>query len=151
MQVGEVAGAIGKGLLAGAVGTAAMTVSQTIETRVRHRQTSTTPADAAGKVLGVAPIDDAHATRFANFVHWTYGSSWGAVRGLLGSLDSPFATALHLGAVQVTAWLMLPGLDIAPPVTEWGAAELLSEGVHHAVYALASGAAFDYLGRHSSG
>jgi hypothetical protein len=44
---------VGAGLLAGAAGTAAMTVSSTLEARLRKRESSSTPSNAAGKVLGV--------------------------------------------------------------------------------------------------
>ena len=44
----EVAGAIGKGLMAGAAGTLAITLSQMIEMKITKRKPSTAPADAAG-------------------------------------------------------------------------------------------------------
>lgn len=53
MRTGDIAGAVGKGLAAGLIGTAAMTISSTIEARVRQREPSTAPADAAAKVLGI--------------------------------------------------------------------------------------------------
>ena len=51
-KIGDAA-AVGKGVFAGAVGTAAMTVSSSIEARLRGRGASSAPADAAGKVLRV--------------------------------------------------------------------------------------------------
>jgi hypothetical protein len=53
MKLGDVAEAVGKGLFAGAAGTAAMTVSSTLEAKLRGRGMSTTPAQAATKVLDV--------------------------------------------------------------------------------------------------
>jgi hypothetical protein len=38
---------VARGLLAGAIGTAAMTVSSTVEQKLRGREASTAPADAA--------------------------------------------------------------------------------------------------------
>ncbi len=70
MKIGDVASAVGKGLAAGLVGTAAMTVSSSLEAKARHREASTAPADAAGKVLGVQPRDAAGKARFSNAVHW---------------------------------------------------------------------------------
>jgi len=81
VSLGDVAGAVGRGLFAGVAGTAAMTVSSTLEAKLRKRASSSAPADAAGKVLGVAPRDEAGQTRFSTVVHWGYGTSWGAVRG----------------------------------------------------------------------
>jgi hypothetical protein len=60
-----------------------MTVSSTLEAKLRERGSSSAPADAAGKVLGVQPRDEEGQARFSNIVHWAYGTSWGAVRGLL--------------------------------------------------------------------
>ena len=53
MKLGEIAASVGKGLFAGVAGTAAMTVSSTLEMKIRDRQVSNTPAEAASKVLGV--------------------------------------------------------------------------------------------------
>jgi hypothetical protein len=50
--VQKLARAIGKGAVAGYAGTAAMTVSSTVETKLRKRPFSTAPARAAQKVLG---------------------------------------------------------------------------------------------------
>ena len=64
MKVGDLAASVGKGLFAGAVGTAAMPVSSTLEISARDRATSMAPADAAGKVLGLDPNDEAEKPRF---------------------------------------------------------------------------------------
>ena len=70
MKPGDVAGALGKGLVAGMVGTAAMTVSSTIEAKLRKREGSTAPADAAGEVLGIQPRNAEGKAWFSNVVHW---------------------------------------------------------------------------------
>jgi hypothetical protein len=51
--VGALADAIGKGLVAGFAGTAAMTVSSTLEAKLRGRAASSAPARATAKVLGI--------------------------------------------------------------------------------------------------
>jgi hypothetical protein len=58
MRFCDAAGAVGKGLVAGAIGTAAMTVSSTVEMKRRGRKPSDVPARAAGKVLGVEPVGE---------------------------------------------------------------------------------------------
>ncbi|MDQ4028447.1 MAG: hypothetical protein M3214_10430, partial [Actinomycetota bacterium] len=61
---------IGKGLLAGIAGTAAMTVSSTIEMKVRAREASSAPAKAAEKVLGIKEFENGSAEkRFGTLVH----------------------------------------------------------------------------------
>jgi hypothetical protein len=74
VKLGNVAAAFGKGIFAGVAGTAAMTLSSTIEMKLRRRPASSTPALAAVKVLGVEPVDEEAEARFSNLVHWRYGS-----------------------------------------------------------------------------
>lgn len=149
MKLGDVAAAFGKGLFAGAAGTVAMTVSSTLEAKLRGRGASSTPAQAATKVLGVEPIDEEAEARFSNLVHWGYGTAWGGARGLLAvaGLSGTKATAAHLGMVWGTEQVMLPALEITPPLTEWGVKEIAVDAMHHLVYAAATGAAYSLLDR----
>ena len=149
MKLGDVAASLGKGLFAGAAGTAAMTVSSTLEMKMRGSQGSSAPAEAAGKVLGVEPTGEAEQARFSNLVHWGYGTAWGAVRGLVGAagLEGPKATAAHFGAVWGSEQVMLPALDVAPPFWTWGVKEVGIDALHHLVYAGATSAAYAFLDR----
>ena len=147
MKLGDVAAAVGKGLFAGAAGTAAMTASSTIEMKLRGRPPSSAPATAAAKVLGVEPSGQREQARFSNIVHWGYGTSWGAMRGLLGAagLSGPRAAAAHFGAVWGSEQVMLPTLGVAPPFWEWGAKEVAIDAFHHLVYAGSTSAAYALL------
>ncbi|HSE83097.1 MAG TPA: hypothetical protein VLB01_00950 [Thermodesulfobacteriota bacterium] len=147
IKIGDVAASVGKGLLAGLIGTAAITLSAMIEMRLRKREAGTTPADAAGKVLGVEPTGEEEKARFSNLVHWGYGTVWGAARGLMGAagVRGPAATAAHFGAVWGTALIMLPSLKVAPPPAEWGAKEIAVSALHHCVYAAVTGLAYEFL------
>jgi hypothetical protein len=144
----RIATALTRGLVAGAIGTAAMTVSSTLEMRARRRPPSLTPAKAVETVLEVEPKDEAAEQRLSNLAHWAYGTSWGAVRGLIDVLGvrGAAAAALHFAAVWGAAIVMLPSLRVAPPPAECGAEELAIDGFHHAVYAGATSAAYDVLG-----
>lgn len=147
--IARIASSIGKGLFAGVAGTAAMTVSSTIEMKLRGRKGSDTPAQAAGKVLGVSPVGEDEKARFSNIVHWGYGISRGAGRGVIGALglSGPAAAAAHFSMVWGSALVMLPSLEVAPPPTKWGAKELGVDALHHAVYAAATSAAYELLDR----
>ena len=149
MKSGDLAGSIGRGLVAGVVGTAAMTVSSTIEAKLRHRKPSVVPVAAAGKVLGVQPRNPVGQARFSTVVHWLYGTTWGGVRGVLGGLgmSGPVAAAAHLGLVWGSELVMLPALKVAPPVKKWGSTELAVDGWHHLVYVTATSAAYVHLDR----
>jgi hypothetical protein len=140
--------AIGKGLLAGFAGTAAMTVSSTVEARLRGRAPSSAPARATAKLLGIKEFESELArARFSDLSHWGYGTSWGAVRGLLAALglSSRAATAAHGAAVYGASQVTLPALEIAPPVIFWPKEEIAIDAFHHAVYATATGLAYRLL------
>jgi hypothetical protein len=149
VRLGDVAAAFGKGIFAGVAGTAAMTLSSTIEMKLRGRPASSTPAQAAAKVLGVEPVDEESEARFSNLVHWGYGTAWGGARGLLGAagFSGPAATAAHLGAVWGSEQVMLPTLGVTPPLTQWGAKEVAIDALHHLVYAGATRVAYSLLDR----
>ena len=123
MKLGKVAGAFGKGIFAGFAGTAAMTISSTIEMKQRGRPASSAPARAAAKVLGVEPVNEQSEARFSTLVHWGFGAVWGSEQ------------------------VMLPTLGVAPPFTEWGAKEVAIDALHHLVYAGATGIAYSLLDR----
>ena len=143
-----VASSIGRGLLAGFAGTAAMTISSTLEARLRGRTPSTAPARATTKVLGISSFEDSVAqARFNDLSHWGYGTGWGVVRGLLDAAGVPprQATAAHGAAVWGSAQVTLPALDIAPPAIFWPKEEVAIDALHHTVYALATGIAYELL------
>jgi hypothetical protein len=144
----DLAAKIGRGLVAGAIGTAAMTVSSTIEQKLRERAGSTAPADAAMKVLGIEGFcDDGAKSRFSNLVHWSYGTGWGVPRALLDAagLDAADATVVHGGALWGSEQVMLPALGVAPPLWEWGATEVAIDALHHVVYTAATSVAYEAL------
>ncbi len=146
--VGTIASSIGKGLVAGLAGTAAMTVSSSLEARIRHRAASSAPARATAKVLGIKEFeDDIAAARFNDLSHWGYGTMWGVVRGLLGAtgLSPKAATATHGAAVWGSAAVTLPALEVAPPFVFWGRKEVAIDLWHHAVYATATGLAYKLI------
>lgn len=147
--LGSLAAAIGKGLAAGVAGTAAMTVSSTLEAKLRGRDASTTPARAASKVLGVAPVDEVGERRFNNLVHWGYGTGWGAARGVLGAigLTGVPATVAHLAAVWGGEQVVLPATGAGTSATRWGGAEVAIDLWHHLVYVAATGIAYSWLDR----
>jgi hypothetical protein len=142
------ASAIGKGLVAGFAGTAAMTLSSTLEAKLRGREPSSAPARATAKLLGIKEFEDARAAaRFNDLSHWGYGTSWGVLRGLLAAsgMTPKAATAAHGAAIYGAAQVTLPALEIAPPAVFWSKREIAIDALHHAVYAAATGAAYELI------
>jgi hypothetical protein len=140
--------AVGRGLVAGFAGTAAMTVSSTLEAKLRHRAASSAPARATAKLLGIKEFEDNVAeARFDDLSHWGYGTGWGVVRGLLAAtgMTPKAATAAHGAAIYGAAQVTLPALEIAPPVVFWPKQEIAIDAFHHAVYATATGVAYELI------
>ena len=150
----SVADSIGRGLVAGLAGTAAMTASSTLEAKLRGRASSSAPARATAKVLGIKEFEDGIAeARFNDLSHWGYGTGWGVLRGLLGATGMPArtATVLHGAAIYGAAQVTLPALDVVPPAIFWPKEEIAIDAFHHAVYATASGLAYQLIdGRNAS-
>lgn len=139
---------LGRGLVAGFAGTAAMTLSSTLEAKLRGRPASSAPARATAKVLGIKAFEDGRAeARFNDLSHWGYGTGWGVVRGLLAAvgLSPRAATVAHGAAVYGAAQVTLPALEIAPPAIFWPKQEIAIDAFHHAVYAAAAGGAYALL------
>ncbi len=146
-MAGKIALALGKGIIAGLAGTAAISISQMIEMKITGREPSNAPAEAVNKVLNVEATDEEHQEVFVQEVHWTYGTLWGLARGALdlaGVRGGP-ATLVHWAALWGTEMIMLPAIDVAPPVKEWGAKQISKDALHHIIYAIAAGAVYDAI------
>jgi hypothetical protein len=150
--VDTLAGAIGRGLVAGFAGTAAMTISSTLEAKLRGRAPSSAPARATAKMLGIKEFEDGVAqARFNDLSHWGYGTGWGVLRGLLDAtgMSAKAATIAHGAAIYGAAQITLPALEIAPPAIFWGKDEIAIDAFHHAVYAAATGLVYQFVVGHS--
>jgi hypothetical protein len=149
-MLARIANGIGKGVLAGFAGTAAMTASSTIEAKLRGRPFSTAPAKAATRALGIETFDDGEAYgRFSNLVHWGYGTGWGVARGVMRALGlgPRLATGAHFATLWGSALYTLPKYEVAPPVIEWAAEDVAVDVFHHLVYVGATALAFELLDR----
>ena len=149
LSIASTTSAIGRGLVAGLAGTAAMTLSSSLEARLRHRAASSAPARAMAKALGIKEFEDAVAeARFNDLAHWGYGTGWGVLRGLLDAAGLPAgkASAMH-GAILWGASLgTLPVLEVVPPVVFWPKEEIAIDALHHIVYTIAAGLAYEAMG-----
>lgn len=64
-------------------------------------------------------------------------------RGLLAGGEPVFGVAAVLGAEQV----LLPALGVGVPTPRYGAKASAIDGLHHAVYVMATGVTYDLLRR----
>lgn len=161
---------LGKGLIAGLIGTAAITVSQMIEMKLSGRGESKATVKVGGDVLGVEPKGKAeeekikagestgdikdireqvkgNEKKFGWLMHFGYGTAWGIARGAFEAMGlyGPIATAIHFGAVWGAALIMLPSTGAAEPVSKWTPGQIATDAFHHMVYALAAGGIYDEM------
>ena len=166
-MLGNAAGALGRGLVAGLVGTLAITVvaagEQEIRRRMKRRSSERKPpenlfqaligpwlysADTLGKVLGgVTPADEAAKRRMALVAHTSYGTSWGMSLGILelAGLRGPAAMGVLLGGILGAEMGVMPRIGFFPSVGQWGGEAVFSSTYQHAVYAIAAGLTYDML------
>lgn len=141
----DATGAIGLGLLAGAVGTVALTLAEKIEMRISGREPSTVPGQVGAKLTGRDPQTQPQlAERLNPAVHWSHGISMGAVRGLLGYAGLGFFPAT--GVFFLVVWggdvLLYRALGIAKMPWSWSGAELAADVWGKGVYVVGTSAAF---------
>ncbi len=143
----EAGNAIGVGLIAGLAGTIVMTICQRIDMKITGRKGSKTPAKAVREAFDIKPVSQSESKELSTRVHWVYGTSWGAIRGLihLFGLKGVAATSAHFSAVWATELLMLPSLRVAPPVTKESPKTITKDAFYHGVYAFSTGLVFDAI------
>ena len=79
----------GKGLVAGAVGVAVMTLGEKVEQVFTHRPNSFVPAHTLERLLGRSFEPDGHRRGFNLAMHWGQGIALGALRGVMAVGPSP--------------------------------------------------------------
>ena len=86
------------GLLAGAVGVAAMTVAEKLEQAVTKRPNSYVPAHTLETLLGLPTKPDRERLWMNWVMHWGQGMALGAVRAIMAErgVRGPFASFIHL-------------------------------------------------------
>lgn len=146
-------GAVGRGLVAGAIGTAAMTAAQTAWYRATGSESSSTPAEVGRRLVeGVLRrrVPEERLPLLNQVMHWAYGTGWGVAYGLVAGTRRPGALrggAAFGAAVWGSSLVELPAMRLAPPVWEYPPRQLASDVGFHLVYGIAAGAAFAALSR----
>ena len=153
--------AVGQGLLAGAIGNAIFTGYQALQAKLRSggseepeqpRDWSETPATAqVGQrvVEGVfeqdVPIEK--ATAMTNSVHWIFGTSWGAVYGILEeTFHRPLVNGVTLASTVVAFdYTIMPAMNLYKPPWKYPAATLAKDYANHLVYGFSVAAAYRAL------
>jgi hypothetical protein len=151
-------GAIARGLLAGAGGTAAMTAYQTAISNGDDGKSSgdpwkdaPAPAKVAKRILeGVfhREVSPAQIPLLTNAMHWSYGTAWGAVYGVVqGTVRT---RALLLGpafglGVWAASYAALVPMGIYRPPWRYAPNELAADLSYHLVYGTGAALVYDAL------
>lgn len=136
--------AAARGLVAGAAGTAVMTLAQLLA----PIESSDTPERVGRKLIRIATgkrVPRKHRGKLNQGMHVAYGTSWGVPYGLLaGRLASPpgsVAGGLALGlGVWAVSLVELPALGVAPTPWEQSPRALLTDAGLHLIYGLTAAA-----------
>jgi hypothetical protein len=131
-------GALTRGLLAGAAGTAVMTAAQTAYYKAMDTEPSSTPAEVAKRIIrGVLQreVSDDQTEMLNTAMHWLYGTGWGTLYGLAARRPT-----LGLG-FGVLVWgvslIELPAMQLSPPVWELPPSSIAPDVGFHLVYGAA--------------
>ena len=140
--------ALAIGLVAGTIGTVALTIAETADMKLTGRESSTVPGQVGARVVGRDPaVDQQLVERLNPVVHWVHGIALGAVRGLLDvvGLGAAVATIVFYALVWGGDAALYRALGIAPAPWRWSASELLTDLFGKGVYAVATSAAYIVL------
>jgi hypothetical protein len=140
--------ALGRGLVAGAVGTAAMTVPERLQMAVPGREGSQVPGEGGAGLL--PEKDQESATDVAQLnttVHWAHGVTMGALRGALdvAGLRGPQASMAHFALLWGGDAALYRALGVADVPWHWASDQLATDLLHKGVYAAVTGVVYDAL------
>lgn len=148
MYTNKLLPAMGRGMIAGAVGTIAMTVSERLEMAVTGREASEVPGEVGAHLLpGQDPDVPADVARLSGPVHWVHGIGMGAIRGVLNvaGLRGPEATAAHFALFWGGNAALYRTLNVADVPWRWSGNQLASDVLNKGVYAVVTGAVYDAM------
>jgi hypothetical protein len=132
-----------RGVLAGAAGTAMMTLAYNVERRVRGRRPdqqldyddSLVPGQIVASVLHLPSVTARGEYDLGMLLRWGYGSAFGIAHVVLRrAVHEPWASSIF-GSMLMSATLSLfPLLGRTPPPNKWPADVLATSFATHAIY-----------------
>jgi hypothetical protein len=140
-------GVLARGLVAGAVGVAAMTLAEKLEQAFTKRPNSYVPAHTLERLLGLPHRPD-HERLLLNWaMHWGQGIALGAIRALMAQRGyrGPIGSFLYLNLRLLNDQTLENATGVGAPPWTWPVDEQVVDLLHKAIYAYATGAAADRL------
>lgn len=136
------------GLVAGAIGTAVLTLIEYVDIAVTGRPSSMVPGEVAVELTGGDHRQQRRRVRLLNLpVHVMHGTGLGVVLGALSllDLDAVLTTALFYVLLVGADWMLYVALGVTDPPWRWEGKELARELILKAMFAAAVGVAFYVL------
>jgi hypothetical protein len=131
-----------RGVLAGAAGTAAMSLAYAAERRMRphvHRaldyDDSLVPGQIVGSVLHLPDVTARDEHELGLALRWGYGSAFGLYHGVLRRhLAEPWASLAFGGTLMAATLSLFPLMGRTPPPWRWPLSVLATSFGTHAIY-----------------
>ncbi len=140
-------GVLIRGLLAGAAGVAAMTLAEKLEQAFTKRPNSYVPAHTLERLLGLPQRPDSERLLMNWTMHWGQGIALGMVRAIMArqGIRGPVGSFLHLNLRLLNDQTLENATGVGAPPWTWPVDEQVTDLLHKAIYAYATGAAADWL------
>ena len=139
--------AVVRGLVAGFVGTAAMTAAEKLEQAITGRANSYVPAHTLERLLGLPYKPDEERLAMNWAMHWGQGILLGAVRGLMAErgLRGPVGSFLFTNLRLLNDQTLENATGVGAPPWTWPVDEQALDLTHKAIYAFVTGMVADRL------
>jgi len=139
--------AAAQGLIAGAIGVAAMTLAEKLEQGVTGRPDSYVPAHTLERLLRKPTRPDKERLAMNWAMHWGQGILMGAVRGWMAEAGfrGPVASFLHMNLRLLNDQLLENATGVGAPPWTWPVDEQAIDLMGKGVYAFVTGAVADAL------
>ena len=138
---------VGRGLVAGLVGVAAMTAAEKLEQLFTHRPNSFVPAHTLERLLRLPHKPDGERLWLNWTMHWGQGVVLGPVRGLMASrgLRGPVGSFLFMNLRLLNDQTLENATGVGAPPWTWPVDEQVIDLLHKGIYAFVTGIAADRL------
>ena len=144
-----------RSVIAGAAGTATMTLAYACERRLRIRRhgpldydDSLVPGQIVATVMHLSRVTDREEHDLGLVLRWGYGSAFGLLHGELRRvIGEPWASAAFGGTLITATMTLFPLLGRTPPPWRWPADTIATSLGTHAAYVAAVAAVDDAVRR----
>jgi hypothetical protein len=136
-----------RGLAAGIVGVAAMTVGEKLEQQLTHRPNSFVPAKTLARLLGRHGKTGSQDRALNWAMHWGQGILLGAARGLMAErgVRGPVGSFLFLNLRLLNDQTLENATGVGALPWTWPVDEQVIDLVHKGVYAFTTGLVADRI------